>query len=195
MASQQGRTSNPAGLMGQHPGTRMHPRGTVHLVQHETMRGTSGVGPDMDLERLFDIPFTTLDGHSLRGGDIVQARTLVMLIDAYRTKPERSAAEIAWVRERLEPGVDLVLIWPRGAVDQALAIQPGDGVRMCIDVDGEFRRLVSPSGKRLSVLADPTLGLMEPVGAESSVFSVDHGTMDGENRRNDHMIDLGDLRH
>ena len=195
MASQQGRTSDPAGLMEQHPGTRIDSRGVVHLVQQEKMPGATGVGPDMDLERLFEIPLTTLDGHPLRGCDIVHKRTLVMLIDAYRTKPDRSAAEIAWVRERLEPGVDLVLIWPRGAIDQALAIMPGDRVRMYVDVRGAYRKMVSPSGKRISVLVDPTLGQMEPVGAESDIFNVGHEQKSAELRRNDHMIDLGDIRH
>jgi hypothetical protein len=151
--------------------------------------------PRGDLERLYDIPFTTMDGDQVRGSEIVRDPTLLMLVDASRTRPDRAAAEIAWVRERLEASIELVLIWPRTARTQALTMRQLAGSRMFLDRRGEFRQLVSPTGERLAILVVPVLGTLEKVNAESDIFAIRHDSIAVATRRTDHTIDLGDMRH
>lgn len=144
----------------------------------------------MELSRLLAVPLTTLDGDHFTGAAIVVQRTLLMLIDAYRTNPARSAAEIGWVQERLDPAIDLVLIWPVRAVSQARTFRAGNGTRMFLDASGEFRRLVSPSGKRIAILVVPESGTMERISGTSPIFDVGHA-IDGVDRT----VDLGDVHH
>ncbi|MDQ3442929.1 MAG: hypothetical protein M3490_04895, partial [Chloroflexota bacterium] len=63
----------------------------------------------MELRHLLTVKLTTLDGALLAASDIIVHRSLLILIDAYRAKPERLAAEIGWVQERLDEEIDLVL--------------------------------------------------------------------------------------
>lgn len=147
----------------------------------------------MDLQRLYGVAFSTLDGEVVTGHSVVRRRMLLMLIDAHRTRPDRSAAEIAWVQERLAPEVEMRLVWPSGARDQALAISFVDRRQMLLDARGDYRRLVSPTGKRVSVLVDPVLGRIEQVTADSPLFAIRHG-MDGvDERGSDRTMDLGDV--
>ncbi len=144
----------------------------------------------MEFSRLLAVPLTTLDGEHLTGAAIVVQRSLLMLIDAYRANPERSAAEIGWVQERLDPAIDFVLIWPVRAVNQARAFQARNSTRMFLDGNGEFRRLVSPGGKRVAFLVEPKSGTIERISGTNPIFNVGHA-IDGVDRT----IDLGDVYH
>lgn len=149
----------------------------------------------MELTRLLAVRLTTLDGTHLTVSEIVVQRSVLILIDAYRTELERSAAEIGWVRERLNPEIDLLLVWPGRAGNQARMIQPGNSIQMFLDEKGEFRRLVSPSGRQRAVLVVPETGTIERISATSSVFAVGH-RLDGIDERGaDRTIDLGDVYH
>jgi len=144
----------------------------------------------MELSRLLAVPLSTLDGEHLTGAAVVVQRSLLMLIDAYRINPERSAAEIGWVQERLDPAIDLILIWPVRAVNQARSFRARNGTRMFLDASGEFRRLVSPSGKGIAVLVAPESGAIERISGVNPIFDVGHA-IDGVDRT----IDLGDVYH
>jgi len=147
----------------------------------------------MDLDRLFAVPLTTLDGQVEVGREIVVRRTVLILVDAYRAKPERTAAEVGWVQERLDSGIHLVLVWPARALQHALAMPVSAETRMYLDVQGAFRRLVSPTGKRVAVLADPESGALERVTGDSPIFSVRGNPHDTGERGTDGAIDLGDV--
>ncbi len=149
----------------------------------------------LELRHLLAVKLTTLDGALLAASDIIVHRSLLILIDAYRAKPERLAAEIGWVQERLDEEIDLVLIWPGHAVDQARMIQPGHSTRMFLDSIGEFRRLVSTTGNRRAVLVTPETGTIERISGMSPVFAVRHHHDGIDDRRADRTIDLGDVYH
>lgn len=170
-----------------------HSRGIVPLVD-VIASGTNSVEvlPSMQLERLLLVPFASIDGHRLIGRDVVQTRSLLVLIDAYRTRPERSAAEVAWVRERLETGTRLILVWPSRSVEQALHLATSDDFEQFFDLAGDYRRLVSPSGKRVSILVDPEFGIMRRVTGDDEIFSMSSADAPAD-RGSDHMIDLGDV--
>jgi hypothetical protein len=193
MTSQQQLAGDLAESTGQHPDSRWRTSALVRTAQFASVIQHAGLESGMELERFLVVPLTTLDGHPCLGMDIVQQPTLLILVDAYRAKPERSAAEVAWVQERLEHGIDLVLIWPGRALHQARALNLVDDTRQFLDVGGYYRRLVSPSGKRTSVLADPVHGTFEKVTAASDVFAIGHGLSGSDDRGSDHMIDLGDV--
>lgn len=149
----------------------------------------------LEFARLLAVSLATLDGEPRTGRDIITRPTVLYLIDAYRTKPERTAAEVGWLRERLRPSTDLVLVCPHRAREQADAIRSEHDTRMYLDMQGQFRRLVSPGGKRVVLLVEPESGLVERLSATSPVFAV-QGGITGENARGaDRTIDLSDVHH
>jgi len=182
MAARQGIGKDPKGLTGLHPQPRF-----------AAVTGLSGSGATMELARLLAVPLMTIDGLPRVGRDVVTQRTVLILIDAYRAIPERSAAEVGWVQERLESGIDLVLIWPGRALEHAMAMPVSSETRMYLDVQGAFRRLVSPTGRRVAVLADPESGELELVTGDSPVFSVRRSPSSSDDRGSDGAIDLGDV--
>lgn len=144
----------------------------------------------MDIMRFLLVPFTTVDGDRVTGSDIVMRCSLLILIDACHASDDRTAAEIGWVRERLDPSIDLLLIWPARALDGARAFAAGGDARMYLDSQGDFRRLVSPSGRPHAVLVEPDQRTIVPVSAASPIFAIAHGA-EGVDRT----IDLGDVYH
>jgi hypothetical protein len=192
MSSQQGLGRGVPRPAPARPQPRANARTIARNARRAVTSGLQGRAYGMDLERITKVSLTTLDGSPRTGREVVRQRTVLMLIDAHRTRPDRSAAEIAWVQERLEPGIDLIVIWPRGAQLQATAIDTLDHARMYLDAHGEFRRLVSPSGKRVAILVDPLQGTIERLGAESDVFAVGRGES-GDERGSDRTMDLGDV--
>ncbi|MEJ7902341.1 MAG: hypothetical protein WKF63_10870 [Thermomicrobiales bacterium] len=149
----------------------------------------------MELRRLLAVKLTTLDGEYLTASDIIVRPSVFLLIDAYQAKPDRSAAEISWVRERLDQKIDLLLILPGRAANQARLIRPGNNTRMFLDADGEFRQLISPSGNRRAVLVVPEARTIERLSGTSSIFAVGHHHGGTEDRGADRTIDLGDVYH
>lgn len=150
---------------------------------------------NMELTRFFTVPLTTLDGEPRTGLDIIVRETVLMLIDACRVQPERSAAEIGWMQERIDPAIDLILIWPQRAANQARAFAARNVTGMFLDAEGEFRRLVSPSGKRVVLLVTPASGTMEHISGTSPIFDIGHGRDGAADRGADRMMDLGDLHY
>ncbi|MBA2468750.1 MAG: hypothetical protein H0V37_05045 [Chloroflexia bacterium] len=150
---------------------------------------------ELEFARLLAVPLATLDGEPRTGRDIITGPTVLYLIDAYRAKPERTAAEVGWLRERLRPSIDLVLVCPRRALDQADAIRSKNDTQIYLDTQGQFRRLVSPGGKRVTLLVEPESAIIERLSATSPIFAV-HGGPDGADRHGaDHTIDLSDVCH
>lgn len=193
MTSRQGAGNDPTVMMDKHRQSRIRDRALEPDGRLAAESGFAGLAPSVDLALLLAVPLTTLEGDPRFGRDIVVQRTLLILIDAHRARPERSAAEIAWVQERLEPGIDLVLIWPGRALRRALAMPVAADTRMYLDVQGAVRRLVSPSGKRVAVVADPASGELAKVRGDSPIFAVRRGPGGTDERGGDGTIDLGDV--
>jgi len=189
MPSRQGLELDYQELMHAHPLPKHVARPLSRKARLAVAALQGGRPPVMNLDNLSAVPLRTLDGIAETRRLALERRTVVMLIDAYRTRPDRSAAEIAWVHERISPDVDLVVVWPSGARDQAIAIRFLDASSMYLDTTGDFRRLVSPTGKRAAILLDPYLGTVERLSRESSLFAVRHG----DDRGSDHTLDLGDV--
>jgi len=167
----------------------------VRATRFASIESRSQAERTMNLARLATVSLTTLDGLHLGGHAIVTRQTLIILVDAYRTNGERIAADIGWVRERLDPAIELVLIWPQWAAAQARALQADTGFDMYVDRHGDFRRLVSPGGQRITLLADPEAGTLVSVTGSNVIFAV-RRTVDGTSDQGaDHMIDLGDVCH
>jgi hypothetical protein len=124
--------------------------------------------------------------------ELVVRPTVLMLVEPGRARPERIAAEIGWVRERLEPAIDLVLVWPPSGLGLARELHAANQEWCYLDTTGAFRDLVSPTGARAAVLVEPQPGRIERLSAGSPLFAVDRGS---NGRRADHMIDLGDVHH
>lgn len=189
MASQHGLELEYQDTMHVHP----LPKPIARLLSRRARIAISSVQggrpPVMDLDTLSGVPLATIDGSSRTERIRPSRRTVLMLIDAYRTRADRSAAEIAWVHERIASDVDLVVVWPAGARDQALAIRNVNHTSMYLDTTGDFRRLVSPTGKRTAILVDPELGTIERLTRESALFAVGHV----DERGGDHTLDLGDV--
>ena len=101
MSSQQGLGRGVPRLVSARPQPKANARTIPRKVRRAVSAGLEGRAYGMDLERIAKVSLTTLDGHPRSGGDVVRQRTVVMLVDAYRARPDRSAAEIAWVQERL----------------------------------------------------------------------------------------------
>ncbi len=176
-------------------GSPLNPSVLVRTARFAGLDRPDAMESTVDLTRLLAVSFTTLDGEHRSGLDVIAQKTVLILIDAYRAKPERSAAEIGWVRERIDPAVDLVLIWPSRISRQARMFPGLHGVRMYLDSRGEFRRLVSPTGKRIALLIDPDTGSIERLSGASPIFAIGRGNQGAENRGVDRMIDLGDVYH
>ena len=149
----------------------------------------------MSFDEFAGITFTGLDSAPCQASELVTRRSVLILLDAHRTRAERTAAEVAWVVERLDPDIDLVLVWPRGTSRQAEGVSALADLRMVEDTNGAFRQLVSPTGRRIAVLVDPENGALHPLTAQSPLFDVAHATRDPNGRGTDRTVDLGDMHH
>lgn len=183
----------PAGTTDQRAASPPHRRVPEPETRAETAEGLEHPGSSLDIERLLQLDLATLDGEPRRGRDVVTQRTVLILIDAVRAGPARSAAEVAWVRERLDPDIDLVLILPAGALGPAPAMPLAANTRIYLDVQGNFRRLVSPTGRRIAVLAGPDSGRVTRVRSDSPIFAVRRAPSSAHERGADSTIDLGDV--
>ena len=171
----------------------LHGRVPAPGAHPETVDGLEHSGSSLALEILLEFHLTTLGGELRRGRDVVTQRTVLILIDAIGAAPERSAAEVAWVRERLDPDIDLVLIWPADALIPTPAMPVAANARIYRDVQGDVCRLVSPTGKRIAVLADPNSGQVRRVRSDSPIFAVRRAPSGANERGADSTIDLGDV--
>ena len=160
-----------------------------------TPSGFEEVTAVMRLDEFANITFTGLDGAPCLANEMVTRRSVFILLDAHRTRAERTAAEVAWVVERLDPDIDLVLVWPRGTSRQAQGLPALATLRLVEDTTGAFRRLVSPTGRRIAVLVDPDDGTLHPLTAQSPLFDVGHASRDLNGRGTDRTVDLGDMHH
>jgi hypothetical protein len=148
----------------------------------------------MDLDQLRAIRVTTIDGQPGKSLADVERPTVYLLVDAEGMERDRIDAEIAWVIERLQRDIDLVLIWPDGKETEARACNFCGGTRVMIDAFGGFRDLVSPEGRRAAILVDPVRVLVEMVTESHPAFDV-ASQAHGRRRRRDRTIDLGDVQH
>lgn len=171
------------------------PSTLVRTARFARLQSQLATKESIELARLAAVPLATLDGVLLSALAIIARLTLVILVDAYRTSPERIAAEIGWVRERLDPAIELVLIWPQRTTAQARALRATTELKMYVDRDGDFRRLVSPGGRRVALLADPKAGTLERIAGTNAIFAVRRAVDGMSDRGTDHMIDLGDVHH
>lgn len=182
-------------ITGLHPESPYGASALIRTMRIAGLVGPAEMEPGMELARLLAVPLTTLDGERRTAFDIIAKRSVLILIDAYRAKPERSAAEVGWVQERLTSDIDLVLIWPRRALPQAQTFPARGSTRMYLDSAGELRRLVSPSGKRVALLVEPESGAVERLSGTNPIFAVCRDDDGSDDRGGDRTIDLGDVHH
>jgi hypothetical protein len=117
---------------------------------------------------------------------------MYLLVDTDGMPQDRIDAEIAWVKERLLPTIDLVLVWPMGSDFEPGAHLSGNSLWAVIDVDGEFRRLAAPDGQRVAILVDAVEMHAERMTGSHEAFGI--GNRQGL-RAGDRTIDLGDVQH
>jgi hypothetical protein len=190
------RTAHRARRLHALPETVRAVRGAMPLGDPPgTPSGFEEVTAVMRLDEFAGITFTGLDGAPCLARELVTRRSVFILLDAHRTRAERTAAEVAWVVERLDPDIDLVLVWPRGTSRQAQGLPALATLRLVEDTTGAFRRLVSPTGRRIAVLVDPDDGTLHPLTAQSPLFDVGHASRDLNGRGTDRTVDLGDMHH
>ncbi len=195
MTSRQNIGVPPNEPTGQRPDVRYDPSTLVRTARFAARPLPGAADPIVDLTKLYATALTTLGGERQRWQDILERSTVVILIDANRMELERSEAEIGWVRERIDPVVDLVLIWPGQTLSRPQALPDLRGVRLYLDVWGEFQRVVSPTGKRVALLVDPETGSIDRLSEASPVFAIERSTYSQGHRGTDRMIDLGDVLH
>ncbi len=131
------------------------------------------------------------DGTRRRVVTEITRPTMYMLVDAAGMHRDRIEAEIAWVRERLQPGLDLVLVWPKGREREAAASVACSSVSSVIDADGDFRRWAAPGGGRVAILVDAVAMSVEEVTAAHAIFGVGSRPF---HQPGDRTIDLGDVQ-
>ncbi|HYI24553.1 MAG TPA: hypothetical protein VD767_04010 [Thermomicrobiales bacterium] len=150
-------------------------------------------GP-MQFDQFSIIGMTDLAGNRLVARAIVDRPTVFLLIEMNGIQRSRLDAEIAWVVERLQPGFDLVLVWPGNRLKEARDCQLGGSARVVIDRDGEFFRAASPDGRRAAILIDPDQRLVEPITGAHSAFNRGGEAHWDERWSGDRTIDLGDVQ-
>ncbi len=195
MTSRQRIGLHPVESTGQRHELRLDPSTMVRTARFAARTWPRAVEPILDIESLYATVVMSTGGERRRWQDILERNTVVILIDANRMNPERSAAEIGWVRERIDPLVDLVLIWPGQELARMRAVPIPGEIRLFVDVLGEFQRIVSPTGKRAAVLIEPETGSIDRLSGTSPVFAIGHALHGQMARGTDRMIDLGDVYH
>lgn len=131
------------------------------------------------------------DGTRRRVVTEITRPTMYMLVDAAGMHRDRIEAEIAWVRERLQPGFDLVLVWPRGSEREAAACVARSSVGAVIDADGDLGRWAAPGGGRVAILVDAVARSVEEVTGTHTIFGVGRRPFP---QPGDRTIDLGDVQ-
>ncbi len=183
-----------AGWLPDYPGG-VYPDATSDpstLIRTHRMTRVGGARrrPDGSESSLWRRAIFTLDGRMTRLGEIPFDLALLVPIDVHRLDPDRSDVELGWIRERLDPTVVLVLIWP-GLGSLAPQRQCSFGsIEHLVDATGEFGRRVRSTADALGLLFDPRTRSVESVSPEHPVFAVGHRA-DGTDRT----LDLGDLRY
>lgn len=134
-----------------------------------------------------------LNGQPVALTELLAGRVLLALIDDRTRDRLRWSAEIAWVEERLDPDVRLVLVW-RGRPVTLRRLSPARaGTLSVVDTAGDLRQFLERAGTRKALLVDTEAGTVEPVDEYSDVFSLGREIRVSDARGSDHTIDLGDL--
>ena len=191
MSSGKGWNAGPQSVVDQHP--QSDAGALVRLVRDTASVSRPNIGATMDLAHIQGIRLVTLAGAPIMGKELVGQRTLLVMIEHEVVNIERASAQLAWVRERLDPDIALVLVWPAHAAQRARSLPDSNGADMYLDIDGDAQRILSPDGVRIVLLIDPFAESVTEVSADSGVFDIARRRRDGDERREDHMIDLGDV--
>ncbi len=169
--------------------------------------GHSGIGDDDDFpaeahafrpgtSTLMDIQQSVverLNGQRVRMADVLAGRVFLALVDDRTSTRHRTAAAIAWVEERLDPDVRLVLVWSRRPVTLRRLSPTRAGTLNLVDREGELRQILENAGSRKALLIDAAAGTVETADENSDIFSLGREIRATDARGSDHVIDLGDL--
>lgn len=135
----------------------------------------------------------TVDGQAISIAGLLNGRCLLLLADDRSIGRRRTVAEHAWVEERLDPGVRLVLVWTQRPPTIGRISSARSGTMSVIDTSGVLREYLAAAGRLRALLADSAAGYVETVDEDSEVFSLGREIRVTDARGNDHVIDLGDL--
>lgn len=150
-------------------------------------------GEGFALPAIQHVVVETLDGQAISIAGLLNGRCLLLLADDRSIGRRRTVAEHAWVEERLDPGVRLVLVWTQRPPTIGRISSARSGTMSVIDTSGVLREYLAAAGRLRALLADSAAGYVETVDEDSEVFSLGREIRVTDARGNDHVIDLGDL--
>lgn len=128
-------------------------------------------------------------------GSLITGTTVILLVNHDPEMEDRIFAEIAWVLERMDQDLALIVVWSPMIPLESHLVPARPEAPIVSDITGDVGRLLAHDGHHGLWLVEGSRSTISVLTTASEAFTLRRDSPSGSQHATAHVIDLGDVLH